>query len=369
MSVGKGKKKDRKGERNLSACGAGMEIIAYRNANDIDVRFDDGTVIKNKTYAAFRSGALRKDGKHGRKAVDRTGAEGVSSDGQAMVVTACRNAADIDVRFADGSVLTHCTWQDFKAGRLKSPLAPRRSRMCDRTGERGTASDGTGMEIIAYRGTDDIDIRFDDGRIASHRTYKSFRCGQVRPDTEGRSQKKPPSKTAVSRVGEKRTALNGMEMEIIAYRQSKDIDIRFADGTVVTHKNYRDFLEGCIANPNVPILNRRAAREGKTRMASCGLYMTVIRYARSTSVRVRFEDGQEKMTKWGQFREGTTGHPFLSPQQRSVFAGFSTSPAFREDGKVYYNCRCARCGMNGILTPQQMLAHEKECRGTDAPGQ
>ena len=152
MSVGRGKKKDRKGERNLSACGTGMEIIAYRNANDIDVRFDDGTVIKNKTYAAFdgtviknktyaafRSGALRKDGKHGRKAVDRTGAEGISSDGQAMVVTACRNAADIDVRFADGAVLTHCTWQDFKAGRLKSPLAPRRSRMCDRTGERGTA--------------------------------------------------------------------------------------------------------------------------------------------------------------------------------------------------------------------------------------
>ena len=34
MSVGRGKKKDRKGERNLSACGTGMEIIAEQSKND-----------------------------------------------------------------------------------------------------------------------------------------------------------------------------------------------------------------------------------------------------------------------------------------------------------------------------------------------
>ena len=361
MNDGRKKKKDRQGERNLSSYGIGMEIIAYRNANDIDVRFDDGTIVRNKTYDSFRTGRLKKNGERGKAVADKTGLTGISSDGQIMTITTCRNASDIDVRFADGSILEHRTWQDFQAGRLKSPLAPNRSQIRDRTGERGTASNGMGMEIICYRGTDDIDVRFDDGTVVMHRTYHSFRSGQVRSDKITCTTKKIPSRLAASRIGEKRTALNGMEMEVIAYRQSKDIDVRFADGTVVTKKNYRDFLKGCIANPNAPYRNRRIIREGQTKMASCGLSMTIIRYTRSTSIRVRFEDGQEKETKWASFVRGGTDHPFLSLQRRSVFAGFTTSFAFREGDHVYYNCKCTCCGLEEIMTPQAMLAHEKNC--------
>ena len=37
-----------------------------------------------------------------------------------------------------------------------------------------------------------------------------------------------------------------MLMTIIAYRNSNDIDIQFEDGTIVQHRDYRSFSEGCI---------------------------------------------------------------------------------------------------------------------------
>ena len=40
----------------------------------------------------------------------------------------------------------------------------------------------------------------------------------------------------VDRVGETNRALNGMMMTIIAYRNSKDIDIQFEDGTIIKKK-------------------------------------------------------------------------------------------------------------------------------------
>lgn len=52
-----------------------------------------------------------------------------------------------------------------------------------------------------------------------------------------------------NRVGEKKIANNGLEMEIIAYRGITDIDIQFSDGTIVEHKTYQAFCNGHI-RPN-----------------------------------------------------------------------------------------------------------------------
>lgn len=45
---------DRTGETKLVNCGQVATIIAYRTCDDIDVQFEDGTVVKNATYASFR---------------------------------------------------------------------------------------------------------------------------------------------------------------------------------------------------------------------------------------------------------------------------------------------------------------------------
>ncbi len=46
------------GEINTSLNGLRMIIIASRNDNDLDVQFEDGTIVKNKTYALFSKGEI-----------------------------------------------------------------------------------------------------------------------------------------------------------------------------------------------------------------------------------------------------------------------------------------------------------------------
>ena len=47
--------KDRTGETRVNNDGEEMKIIRYGNKNDIDVRFDDGTVINQRWYSRKRS--------------------------------------------------------------------------------------------------------------------------------------------------------------------------------------------------------------------------------------------------------------------------------------------------------------------------
>lgn len=60
-------------------------------------------------------------------------------------------------------------------------------------------------------------------------------------------QNKIPQHT--TRLGEKRMAENGMEMEIIAYRDCKHCDIRFENGVIVKNKTYHNFLIGHVGLP------------------------------------------------------------------------------------------------------------------------
>lgn len=58
-------------------------------------------------------------------------------------------------------------------------------------------------------------------------------------------------------IGEVVTANNGQRMTLIAYRQYKDIDVQFEDGTIVTNKSYHHFKYGTIANPNCKISSNK----------------------------------------------------------------------------------------------------------------
>ena len=46
-----GRALDRTGEKKIMNCGLEAEIICYRNADDIDVKFEDGYIAYNKSYS------------------------------------------------------------------------------------------------------------------------------------------------------------------------------------------------------------------------------------------------------------------------------------------------------------------------------
>lgn len=72
-----------------------------------------------------------------------------------------------------------------------------------------------------------------------------------------------------SRVGMQRKAKNGMNMTILAYRSSKDIDILFEDSVVVRGQSYSDFTRGNISYPasnhEVLVKEMKTLRNGDVR--------------------------------------------------------------------------------------------------------
>ena len=49
---------DRLGETRMMNCGMEATIIQYKNAMDIDVRFEDGSVVEHKAYGNFKRGGI-----------------------------------------------------------------------------------------------------------------------------------------------------------------------------------------------------------------------------------------------------------------------------------------------------------------------
>ena len=111
------------------------------------------------------------------------------------------------------------------------------------------------MKIIEYRRDMDIDVQFQDGTIIKHQRYQQFRFGAIYNHNYPMPRQIKESK---KRVGEWNIALNGMRMQIIAYRNTNDIDIQFEDGTIVKHKTYPYFKNGSIGHPTINTTNAKS---------------------------------------------------------------------------------------------------------------
>ena len=159
----------------------------------------------------------------------------------------------------------------------------------------------------------------------------------------------------IDRLGETRTMNCGMEATIIRYGNATDIDVRFEDGAVTKHKAYKEFGNGKIANPNVK------DRLGEARMMNCGMEATIIRYGTCADIDVRFEDGTVAVHKtYNAFKKGEIAHPSLRLSYGSKdFHGFICKQGFKDEDRVLYECICKHCGLEDVLTPQEMIEHEK----------
>ena len=199
--------------------------------------------------------------------------------------------------------------------------------------------------IVRYRKYTDIDVCFEDGVVAKHKEYKAFKKGSIaRP-------------TAENRLGETRMMNCGMEATIIRYGRSNDIDVRFKDGAIAKCKGYKAFKKGEIAHPSTVAENRL----GETRMMNCGMETTIIRYGRSDDIDVRFEDGAIVEHKtYNSFKKDGIAHRLISLNNGSKdFHGFICKRGFIDEDRTLYECICKHCGLEDVLTPQEMIEHEK----------
>ena len=291
------------GETRTANNGQKMKIIAYRGSGDIDAQFEDGYVVHNKSYTAFKRGKIGNPNKPSRVKLDsRIGETAVATNGQKMTIIAYRSAQDIDIRFEDGYVTYNKHYNSFKAGTIKNPNKPFTQLKTDiRIGETSVANNGQVMTIIAYRRASDIDIQFEDGYVAYNKSYYAFKEGRI----ENPNTPNVRLKTDI-RIGETSVATNGQRMTIIAYRGTNDMDVQFEDGYVAYNKSYDCFKTGRIENPRFPM-------RGK-----------------------------------GTYKTFQTQYAYTTP-----------------DGSVYFYCECQKCGWKKNLTAHEIVNLNHVCEDTE----
>ena len=216
----------------------------------------------------------------------------------------------------------------------------------DRLGETRMMNCGMEATIIRYGTCANIDVRFEDGTVAVHKTYNAFKKGEIANQN-----------IKASRLGETRMMNCGMEATIIRYGKAIDIDVRFEDGTIAKCKGYEEFKKGGIAHPSTVAENRL----GETRMMNCGMEATIIRYNGVHDIDVRFEDGTVVEHKsYSKFKKGGIAHQLISLNNGSKdFHGFICRQGFIDEDRTLYECICKHCGLEDVLTPQEMMEHEK----------
>lgn len=152
------------------------------------------------------------------------------------------------------------------------------------------------MTIINYRRFTDMDVKFDDGYIATHVAYDSFSKGKVKhPNYRG-------TEPRTDRLSESRIMRDGRKATIISYRSSNDIDIQYEDGTVLEHILYSNFVRGLVKQID-PKANPRV---GETKISNAGQHMTIIEFYNFGYIYVKFEDGTIVKSTYDSFKKGIT---------------------------------------------------------------
>ena len=185
---------ERVGEEQTALNGQKMTIIIYRSNSNLDVKFEDGTIVKHKQYIDFKRGKIRNPNKssYSKRHQTKIGETRLNYQNMPMTITDYKNNTNVDVKFADGMVVKNKPYRAFITGRITNPnlkvYKTSKHIRKDRTGLKTKATNGQEMTIINYRGILDIDVQFEDGTIVEHKTFGNFQTGKIRnPNASGTS--------------------------------------------------------------------------------------------------------------------------------------------------------------------------------------
>ena len=169
--------KDRTGEKSINKQGLKMEIIRYGGKLDIDVLFEDGTILYNKSYSSFKNKTIINNV---YIANIRIGETIKNCQGLNMKIINYNNSTNIDVVFDDGTIIKNRQYVSFKKGSILNPNFDN-SRKINRVGEVKIMNNGESCKIINYKTAKDIDVEFiNTGEIVYNTKYQCFKNGEIK---------------------------------------------------------------------------------------------------------------------------------------------------------------------------------------------
>lgn len=166
-------KDKRMGETRMQNCESEAKIVSYRNTLDIDVQFPNGKIVEHRSYKEFVKGYIKHPDINRLKEQrdKRIGETRMQNCGLEAKIIEYRNNADIDLQFSDGRIVEHRSYTNFKRGGIKHPDIFANKNL----GKKQMQNCGLEAEIVGCQNNLDIDIRFPDGIIVEHRSYDSFK--------------------------------------------------------------------------------------------------------------------------------------------------------------------------------------------------
>ena len=224
-----------------------MTIIKCKTYNDINIQLEDGTIIKHISYKSFKSGDIKYP-KHKQiqlQQLNRLNEINRANNGQLMTIIAYRNSMDIDVRFEDNTIVEHKSYNCFKNGQIKNPNYNIYTNK--HLNETITNVNGEKVTIIAYRRYNNIDVQFENGTIVTHKDYSLFKKGKIINPTTKYSIAIAKNRNNV--LNNSKISQYGIKMWVCEYRNCDDVDIEFETGYINTHKYYKRFKANKIGHP------------------------------------------------------------------------------------------------------------------------
>ena len=94
------KEVSRIGWKSVAQNGQIITIVNYHNSLDVDVIFDDGTLVEHVQMSKFKNGEVRNPNFHRNKILSTTY---TANNGQHLIVVNYRTDYDLDVKFEDSN--------------------------------------------------------------------------------------------------------------------------------------------------------------------------------------------------------------------------------------------------------------------------
>lgn len=236
------------------------KCIKYINSMDVIVEFEDGT-IKHCQAATFKSGQVGNPNCNPPKYPENyqfSGRDNHVGDRNLMrcglwaEITEWVKSTDTAVRFDDGHIIPHVTFDNFKKGNVAHPNINTRALNCKKKYvgmQIYVASCKQNCKIIDYVDSSNVLAEFEDGTQVQT-CMSQFKKGYIVNPTAI----KTPEQLASERLNERRLMKCGFYATIVRYVNSDNIEVSFEipglnKNDTVKRTTYYFFENGLVGTP------------------------------------------------------------------------------------------------------------------------
>lgn len=217
-------------------CGMKATIIAYRRHDDIDVKFEDGSIREHVSTCQFNKNYIAPSTPY--RKTKYIGKTKVMNNGMKATIIEYKNSKDITIQFENGTIREHIALCSFNNSQVAIEQRTTKKSI-DYIGQTHI-NFGMKATIIAYRGWRDIDVKFENGTIRKYTNISQFNKGTIKPPYLGRIN----------------MMKCGLKASIINYKGCNDLNVKFEDGTICKHTTTREFNNGSIPHPTGVLFNK-----------------------------------------------------------------------------------------------------------------